>query len=96
MSKQYFTYILTNPAKNVLYIGITNDLVRRMYEYKNKLQEGFTKKYNVDILVYYETYEYPEQAIIREKQIKNLVRRKKEDLITNKNHDWKDLYKEII
>ena len=94
--KQYYIYIVTNFENGTLYTGITNDLIRRVYEHREKLVEGFTKKYDLDKLVYYEIYESPEQAILREKQIKGGSRKKKLDLINNFNRDWKDLYEDII
>ncbi|MBQ8545466.1 MAG: GIY-YIG nuclease family protein [Clostridia bacterium] len=87
----YYVYILTNKTKTVLYTGVTNNLKRRIYEHKNKLIDGFTKRYNVDRLVYYETTSDAKSAIMREKQIKNLLRRKKEDLINTMNPNWDDL-----
>lgn len=69
--REYYIYLLTNKHKNVLYTGITNNLIRRVYEHKHKLQQGFTQKYNVDRLVYYEIYSVIEEAITREKQIKD-------------------------
>ncbi|MCZ7615749.1 MAG: GIY-YIG nuclease family protein [Ignavibacteriaceae bacterium] len=83
-------YILTNTSKT-LYIGVTNDLVRRMYEHKNKLIEGFTRKYNITKLVYYETCNSIEDAIHREKQLKNWHRRWKINLIESLNKEWTDL-----
>ena len=88
---KYYVYILTNKTKTVLYTGITNNLRRRIYEHKNKLIDGFTKRYNVDRLVYYEMTSDVKVAIKREKQIKNLLRRKKEELINTFNPDWDDL-----
>lgn len=79
-----------------MYIGVTNNLVKRVYEHKNKLVDGFTKKYNVNKLVYFEIYENPETAIRREKTLKNLLRRKKIELIISKNSKFKDLYDEIL
>ena len=70
MSKEYYIYLLTNKHNNVLYTGVSNDLIRRIYEHKNKLQKGFTEKYNVERLVYYEIYADIADAIMREKQIK--------------------------
>ena len=96
MNKQYYVYILTNFTNTVLYTGITNDLVRRIYEHKQKSVSGFTQKYNVDKLVYFEIFQDPENAIRREKMIKNLLRRKKIDLIKGKNPDFKDLYRAIL
>lgn len=96
MSKQYYVYILTNFKSTVLYTGITNNLVRRVYEHKQKSVSGFTQKYNVDKLLYYEVFQDPENAIKREKTIKNLLRRKKIDLIKAKNPDFKDLYQSIL
>ncbi len=89
--KQYFVYILTNKSNKVLYIGVTNDLIRRIFEHKNKLVEGFTKKYNLLKLVYYETTKDIESAIIREKQLKNWHREWKMNLINQFNPGWKDL-----
>jgi putative endonuclease len=95
MSKQYYVYIMTNKNNRVLYTGITNDLKRRVYEHKEKLIDGFTKKYNVSKLVYYEIFEDPENAILREKKIKAGSRQKKIDLIYSMNKEWCDLYEEI-
>lgn len=94
--KQYYVYILTNKSNNVLYIGVTNNLVRRAFEHKNKLVEGFTKKYNLTKLVYYEVTEYMESAMNREKQLKNWHRAWKINLITQFNPEWKDLSEEIF
>ena len=88
---QYYLYILTNKSNNVLYIGVTNDLIRRIFEHKNKLVEGFTKKYNLRKLVYYEATNDIEGAINREKQLKNWHRDWKINLIDQFNPDWKDL-----
>jgi putative endonuclease len=92
MKKQYYVYIMTNIHNTVLYTGITSHLERRVYEHKEKLVDGFTKKYNVTKLVYYEVYEDPENAISREKQIKGGSRQKKIDLINTVNREWLDLY----
>jgi len=86
---------MTNKNNRVLYTGITNDLKRRVYEHKEKLVGGFTKKYNVSRLVYYEIFEDPENAILREKKIKTGSRQKKIDLINSFNGKWQDLYDEI-
>ena len=86
---------MTNKNNTVLYTGITNDLKRRVYEHKNKLIKGFTKKYNISKLVYYETFSDPENAIIREKQIKSGSRQKKLDLINDHNPLWADCYEKI-
>ncbi|HEC97809.1 MAG TPA: GIY-YIG nuclease family protein [Nitrospirae bacterium] len=74
-NKQYYVYIITNKSNKVLYIGITNNLRRRMYEHKNKLAEGFSMKYNLDKLVYYEMTEDVQSALTREKQLKNWHRK---------------------
>lgn len=95
-SKQYYVYILTNKSNTVLYIGVTNNLVRRVYEHKTKLVEGFTQKYNVHKLVYYEIFEEIQSAITREKQLKKWKRKWKNELIERANPLWKDLYGEII
>ena len=89
--KEYYVYILTNKTNKVLYVGVTNNLMRRMYEHKNKLIEGFTKRYNIGKLVYFEETSSIESAIEREKQLKKWARKKKEFLINSKNPEWKDL-----
>lgn len=89
--KTYFVYILTNKKDGVLYIGFTDDLARRMFDHKNKLFEGFTKKYNVDKLVYYETFSSIEEAMIREKRLKKWNRLWKIELIEKENRNWIDL-----
>ena len=97
MYTRYFSvYILTNKNNTVLYTGVTNNLRRRVYEHKNKLNDGFTSKYNLNKLVYYEVFEDSKESIKREKSIKNLVRRKKDDLINKFNPEWKDLYNDIF
>lgn len=89
--KQYFVYILTNIKNTVLYIGITNNLIRRVYEHKNKLIEDFTKKYNLTKLVYFEEFSRVEDAIAAEKKIKGWLRIKKIKLIESINPEWRDL-----
>ena len=89
---QYYVYILTNAYNTVLYTGITNDIERRCLEHKKKYVKGFTQKYNVDKLVYFETYNEVEEAIKREKQIKGYSRSKKVALIEGFNKNWKDLF----
>lgn len=88
---QYYLYILTNKKNGTLYIGVSNNLERRMFEHKNKLVDGFTKKYGLDKLVYFEDYQYVNDAIRREKNIKKWKRQWKINLIENDNPDWKDL-----
>ena len=95
MSKKYYLYIITNTYNTVLYTGVTNDLQRRVYEHKSKLIDGFTKKYNVTKLVYYEIFDDSYAAISREKQIKAGSRQKKIDLVNSINQEWKDLYDEL-
>ena len=95
MDKQYFVYILTNKRNTVLYTGVTNNLKRRVYEHREKLVSGFTKKYNVYKLVFYEITNSIEVAIQREKQIKGGSRQKKIDLINGVNPGWRDLYEEL-
>jgi putative endonuclease len=95
--KNYCIYILTNKNNTVLYVGVTNNFTRRIWEHKSKLIEGFTKKYNVDKLVYFESFDNPKDAIKREKQLKVGSRKKKIELINKINPEWKDLYNfEII
>jgi putative endonuclease len=95
MNRQYYVYIMTNKYNTVLYTGVTNDLKRRMYEHKEKLVAGFTNKYNITKLVYYEVFDDPENAISREKQIKAGSRQKKMQLIASMNREWRDLYERI-
>ncbi|MCW8805378.1 MAG: GIY-YIG nuclease family protein [Ignavibacteriaceae bacterium] len=95
MNHQYFVYLMTNQNNKVIYTGVTNDLKRRVYEHKEKLIDGFTKKYNVNKLVYFELTSDINSAIQREKQIKAGSRQKKIDLINSLNSGWKDLYDEI-
>ena len=96
MNKQFYIYIMTNNHNKVLYTGVTNDLIRRVYEHKEKLIEGFTKKYNVTKLVYYEIFIDATSAIAREKQIKAGSRQKKIDLINSINQEWGDLYEGLL
>ncbi len=88
----YSVYILSNYNNNVLYIGVTNDLVRRCHEHKNKLIKGFSEKYNVNKLVYYELFDFIDLAIKREKQIKAYSREKKDRLIDKLNQNRDELY----
>lgn len=90
-SKQYYVYIMTNFEETTLYIGVTNDLERRVYEHKNKLYEGFSKRYNLKNLVYYEIFDDINLAIEREKYLKGKTRKFKNNLVNNFNPEWKDL-----
>lgn len=96
MHTESYIYLLANKHNNVLYTGVTNDLIRRVYEHKNKLVAGFTKKYNVHRLVYYEVCGSIITAIEREKQIKGWSRKKKQDLINVLNPEWTDLYRTLL
>lgn len=89
-------YIMTNKYNRVLYTGVTSNILRRVTEHKEKIIEGFTSRYNVNKLVYFEEFATMEEAITREKQIKSGSRKKKLDLIKNKNPMWKDLYDEFF
>ena len=93
---QAFVYILTNQTNDVLYIGVTNNLTRRLYEHKNHLIEGFSKRYNLNKLVFIETSNSMIDAIRREKQLKAWRRSWKRDLITQQNPHWKDLSINIL
>ena len=95
LNKQYYIYLLTNWDNKVLYTGVTNDLRRRVYEHKEGLIDGFTRRYHVHKLVYYEICEEIEGAIQREKQIKAGSRKKKNELISKFNPDWKDLWEQL-
>jgi len=90
--KLYYVYVLTNSNHNVLYTGVTNDLGRRCYEHKKKKVKGFTQRYNVDKLIYFEIFDFIDQAIAREKQIKGYSRTKKNALIQKFNKEWIELY----
>lgn len=95
MGKSYFVYIITNYTNTTLYTGVTNNLVRRVFEHKNKIIKGFSSKYNLNKLVYYEIYKDIESALTREKQLKNVSRNKKESLINSINSTWDDLYNNL-
>ena len=88
---QYYVYILTNKKNGTLYIGMTNNLERRIYEHKNKLIEGFTNRYGLDQLVYMESHQYVKDAILREKRMKKWKRQWKINLIVEDNPNWNDL-----
>jgi putative endonuclease len=94
--KHYYVYILASRKNGTLYVGVTSDLIKRIYEHKQNFIEGFTNKYNVHALVYYEVHNDIEKAIIREKQIKRWNRRWKLRLIEEMNSEWRDLYNEMI
>ena len=87
----YYVYVLTNKSNRVMYIGMTNDLERRLYEHKQELIEGFTKRYHVHKLVYFETTTDIRSAIEREKQLKGWRRARKNDLVETMNPEWRDL-----
>ena len=88
---QYYVYFLTNRTDSVLYVGVTNDLRRRLFEHQNELADGFTKRYHVHKLVYFETTTDVKAAIEREKQIKSWSRARKNDLVETMNPKWEDL-----
>jgi putative endonuclease len=92
----YYVYILASKISGTLYIGVTSNLVKRVYEHKNDLTDGFTKKYKVHNLVYYETTDDVESAIRREKQLKRWKRDWKIELIEKQNPEWRDLYSDLL
>ena len=94
--KKGYVYIITNTANTVLYIGVTSNLPKRIFEHKSKLIDGFSKKYNLNKLVYFEVSDSITSAIAREKYIKGKVRQYKIDLIQSQNPKWKDLYESIL
>ena len=96
MNKHPAVYILASKRNGTLYIGVTSDLVKRIWEHKNNMVEGFTKRYNVHQLVWYELHGSMESAITREKRLKNWKRKWKLELIESKNPDWQDLYHTIV
>jgi len=91
MNRQYTVYLMTNPHNTVIYTGVTSDLHKRIWQHKEKTMKGFTAKYNVNKLVYYEAFDDPVNAIVREKQIKAGSRENKVRLIESINPEWKDL-----
>ena len=94
---EYYVYLMTNSHKTILYTGITNNLIRRVYEHKQHLDKGsFTDRYNAEYLVYYESTSDVNVAIEREKQIKGWNRKRKNKLVESKNPCWQDLYEEIL
>ncbi len=96
MKRQYYIYILASKKNGTLYVGVTNNLIKRVYEHKNNLIDGFTKKYGVHNLVYYEVFDNIYDALTREKRIKKWMRKWKIELISKLNPEWKDLYNEIL
>jgi len=96
MTDQYYVYILASKRNGTLYIGMTNNLARRIWEHKHDIVDGFTKKYGVHRLVWYEIADNPQAAILREKQLKKWNRAWKLRLIEEMNPSWKDLYDEIV
>lgn len=95
-ARQFFVYILAKQRNGTLYIGVSSNLIKRVYEHKNKQVEGFSATYGVDKLVYFEVFETGVEAIIREKQLKKWNRKWKLELIEKKNPTWKDLYGSLI
>ncbi|MFH1369149.1 MAG: GIY-YIG nuclease family protein [Elusimicrobiota bacterium] len=96
MNHNFFVYILSSKINGTIYVGVTNDLVRRVYEHKNGLVKGFTKKYKVHCLVYFESIQDINAAIEREKRIKKWNRNWKKALIEKNNPEWQDLYNDIL
>jgi len=96
VNKQPAVYILASKRNGTLYIGVTSDLVKRIWEHKNSMVEGFTKRYNVHRLVWYELHGSMESAIIREKRLKDWKRKWKLELIESNNPNWQDLYHTIV
>ncbi len=95
MEKQFYVYILASKRNGTLYLGVTSDIVKRVWQHKNGFAEGFTNKYGIKKLVYYEIHEDAENAIKREKQLKKWRRAWKVELIEEKNSEWRDLYADI-
>ncbi|MBF0523255.1 MAG: GIY-YIG nuclease family protein [Candidatus Omnitrophica bacterium] len=92
----YYVYILASQRNGTLYIGVTKDLLRRVYEHKNNLVKGFTEKYRINLLVYFEKLDNVGEAITREKQIKKWNRDWKIEMIEKNNPQWKDLYEDLV
>ena len=96
MNRQPCVYILASRKNGTLYVGVTSDLIKRIWEHKEKVVEGFTKQYGVDKLVWFEMHETMESAITREKAIKEWKRKWKLELIEKANRDWRDLYPDLL
>jgi putative endonuclease len=96
MEKQPCVYLLASGRNGTLYVGVTSDLIKRVYQHRNNQVEGFTKRYSVHTLVWYEVHERMESAILREKQIKKWERKAKIGLIEQCNPDWRDLWEELL
>ena len=96
MNKQPAVYIMTNKRNGTLYIGVTSDLIKRVWEHKNSMVQGFTKRYGIHLLVWYELHESMGSAILREKRLKNWKRDWKLKLIEDTNPDWRDLYETMV
>ena len=96
MAKQFYVYILASKRNGTLYTGVTSNLIQRMWQHKRDIIQGFTRKYNVKTLVYYEVHENAESALTREKNIKRWRRSWKLDLIEKSNPGWRDLYEDIL
>jgi putative endonuclease len=96
MKKSFYVYMLTNYTNSVLYTGVTSNLIKRVFEHKAKLVDGFTNKYKINKLIYYEIAVDAEAAITREKQLKGGSRKQKLKLIHNMNKEWRDLYDELL
>ena len=92
----FYIYLMSNPDRTVLYTGVTRNLMKRVWQHKEKVVDGFTKKYNVTDLVYYEIFDSPLEAIEREKQIKSWSRKRKNQMVEAENSSLKDLYDEIV
>jgi putative endonuclease len=96
MTKTYYVYILSSKKNGTLYIGITNDIKKRVHEHKSRVIKGFTQNYKIDRLVYYEEWDNPSAAIDREKQLKKYERHRKMELIEKNNYSWRDLSSEWL
>ncbi len=94
--KEYYVYILSNKCNGTLYVGVTSNIIRRIWQHKQKFTKGFTTKYDIDKLVYFEQFNDINLAIGREKRLKEYKRKWKLDLINSSNPDWKDLYEEFL
>ncbi len=95
MTRTYYVYILASQRNGTLYVGVTNDLSKRVWDHKHGLSKGFTKEYNVKLLVYYEDFQNIHEAITREKLLKRWKREWKIKLIEDMNPNWKDLYEDL-
>jgi putative endonuclease len=95
-NSQYYVYILANETNVAVYVGMTNDMIKRVYQHKEKITKGYAEKYDIGKLVYYEIFSDPENAILREKRLKGSSRARKNQFVESMNPEWRELYYELL